>query len=639
VSLERRTLRVSGMSCRSCEPRVELALRGVDGVRSAEADFASATVRVEFDPGTADAPRFKAALEAAGYRLADSTLARFAPYLAGLGLVALYALASRAGLFRLMPEPGAAAGYAALFVTGLLTSVHCVAMCGGLSLSQGVRAPGEPRGARAAGPRSPFAPTLLYNAGRVASYAAVGAAAGALGSVLDPTPAVRGAVTGLAALLMIAYGFRMLGFRLPRFFQGARRAPAKRGAPDGLLARLRRRGPFVVGLINGLMPCGPLQSMQLFAVGTGSALSGAAAMAVFALGTVPLMSGVGLFAALAPRRHAHAFAKAAALLVVFMGLQAALRGAALAGIAVPWPGGDAAASRPARNAIEPPALRLQPPAPASPRRVAPSTGSAGTTAAAGASSGVAAVMEGGVQTVLTEFTASAYVPIVVRAGVPLRWTVRVDAADLNGCNNPVTIPSLGIRKRLVPGDNLIEFTPRKAGVIAYACWMGMISSRITVLEAPAGSEAVGGSDGIASGSGSDPASSPVASTPSARPSYPGPVGYAFEEDGVQTLTVTAGASGFSPLVSLARRGVPLVIRFEPEEELGCVDPILFPQFDGLLSLEDGQYATPVLDAGRDIVFACSTGRYVALVRVADEPATVDAEALLAEWKARLERGG
>ncbi len=57
----------------------------------------------------------------------------------------------------------------------------------------------------------------------------------------------------------------------------------------------------------------------------------------------------------------------------------------------------------------------------------------------------------------------------------------VKAEDLNGCNNPLTVPQYGIRKQLVPGDNLIEFTPDRDGTIGYTCWMGMITSYIRIV--------------------------------------------------------------------------------------------------------------------------------------------------------------
>ena len=71
--------------------------------------------------------------------------------------------------------------YALLFVTGLLTSVHCVAMCGGINLSQSLpsRGSGSKKLARA-----DFLPSLLYNLGRVASYTLIGLALGTAGFFL-----------------------------------------------------------------------------------------------------------------------------------------------------------------------------------------------------------------------------------------------------------------------------------------------------------------------------------------------------------------------------------------------------------------------------------------------------------------------
>jgi len=51
---------------------------------------------------------------------------------------------------------------------------------------------------------------------------------------------------------------------------------------------------------------------------------------------------------------------------------------------------------------------------------------------------------------------------------------------LNGCNNEIIIPDYKIRQKLELGENIIEFTPTNTGTITYTCWMGMISSNITV---------------------------------------------------------------------------------------------------------------------------------------------------------------
>jgi sulfite exporter TauE/SafE len=327
-----------------------------------------------------------------------------------------------------------------LFVVGMLTSVHCVAMCGGIALSQSVGA----GIAGAEGNRKKLMPGFLYNGGRVVSYTIVGGIVGALGAAFSFSPVLKGIIAAAAGLFMILLGLKMLGLLsgLPR-----RIIPAPLGRAVGRFSSaLGKRGPFAVGVLNGLMPCGPLQTMQLYALGTGGFVAGALSMFIFSIGTVPLMLAFSFAAAFIPKKLVPAMVKASAVLVMFLGLMTLGRAAALSGIAIPE---------------------------------TPSLGTAGGF--------VKATVLDGAQTVLTDFGSSGYyMPFAVQAGIPVKWTIRVAAEGLNGCNNPITIPSYGIRKTLVPGDNLIEFTPNKEGVIVYTCWMGMISSRIMVVKDLAG---------------------------------------------------------------------------------------------------------------------------------------------------------
>ena len=92
-----------------------------------------------------------------------------------------------------------------------------------------------------------------------------------------------------------------------------------------------------------------------------------------------------------------------------------------------------------------------------------------------------AEMNGNEQVITTEFKSGQYVPIVVQKGVPVKWIINVTDSELNGCNNPVTVPKYNITKKLVPGKNVITFTPTKEGTITYTCWMGMIRSTIKVV--------------------------------------------------------------------------------------------------------------------------------------------------------------
>jgi hypothetical protein len=208
--------------------------------------------------------------------------------------------------------------------------------------------------------------------------------------------------------------------------------------------------------------------MQLYALGTGSAIAGALSMLIFSIGTVPLMLVFGLAAVFMPRKFLPVMVRASAVLVMFLGVMTFTRAAALVGIDLP-------------SLSSPPSISTS--AGTEALRKALVIPVAGETAVGSAQRGImASVVQGGVQTVLTEFGPNGYVPFVVQAGLLVKWTIRVSADNLNGCNNPIQIPAYGIEKTLKPGDNLVEFTPGKEGTISYSCWMGMITSRITVVK-------------------------------------------------------------------------------------------------------------------------------------------------------------
>ncbi len=470
MGMKRASIKVEGMSCVSCERRIEGSLKDVAGVASVKADSGSGRVALEYEGDTISLDELKGLIGATGYPVA--TKGGSGTFLAlGIGIVlaGAYALASSAGLFNGIPQINAALGYGMLFAAGLLTSVHCVAMCGGIALSQSVGAsdkPGKPKGESPKINLEQLRPGILYNGGRVISYTIVGAIVGAVGSVFDFSPLIKASIAGVAGLFMLAMGLKMMGLLswLPSFralFPVSSRKKnlhdkepvARRGPPA-------RRGPLVVGLLNGLMPCGPLQMMQLYALGTGSALAGAFSMFLFSMGTVPLMLSFGVIAAFLPRKVVPIMLKASAVLVMFLGVLTLGRSAALAGVSMPLVKSSSSGQS------EIPVVQV----------------ASGAALAGGSASREAkAEIKNGIQTVRTVFGANNYADFVAQAGVPLRWIITIAAGDLNGCNNTMIVPAYGIKKKLVPGENIVEFTPNKEGVIPYSCWMGMIRSRITVV--------------------------------------------------------------------------------------------------------------------------------------------------------------
>lgn len=168
---------------------------------------------------------------------------------------------------------------AAAFFAGLITSVHCVGMCGPLSCSWAISS--KP------GAAGFFRDTALYHAGRVLSYGTVGAIAGAIG-FFPLTWFQHGPGMVLPWLLVLAFALVGMGLDAwlpkPRFLSaGLRRVQIaafkmKSATRAGLL-----------GLATPLLPCGPLYLMFALAMANGSAFKGAEFAMAFCLGTLPLL--------------------------------------------------------------------------------------------------------------------------------------------------------------------------------------------------------------------------------------------------------------------------------------------------------------------------------------------------------------
>ncbi|MDR3308113.1 MAG: sulfite exporter TauE/SafE family protein [Coriobacteriales bacterium] len=477
------TLHIEGMTCVNCENRIAKALRGTVGVASVDVSYRTGVAAVAFDEGVVSLRELRAVVSVLGYEVAGegATTAAAAGLdarrIGGILIIAVaafmllqnFGLAQVASMF---PVAEQGMGYVMLFVIGLITSVHCVAMCGGINLSQCI-----PQGAvvttNPAAPTRPSAhsaatvtttntaatnpttthpsltalrPSFLYNLGRVASYTLIGAAVGALGSVLTLSGGLKGLIQLAAGLFMVVMGLNMLGV-----FKGLRVLTPR--LPKALAQRLdaqksRSNSPLYIGLLNGFMPCGPLQAMQLYALSTGSPVEGALAMLVFSLGTVPLMFGFGALGSLLTKRFTRRMMTVGAALVIVLGFSMFSYGWNLSGLALP--------------------SLMQAPASAS---------------AQGDTSPVEVV--GGVQVVTSTLLSGRYPAITVAAGMPVEWHIEAPEGSINGCNNRLFIPEYDVEYQFKTGENIIRFTPGAAGQYPYSCWMGMIRSSITVVAAGA----------------------------------------------------------------------------------------------------------------------------------------------------------
>ncbi len=168
------------------------------------------------------------------------------------------------------------------FMLGLAGSLHCAGMCGPLALA--LPHPGG-------GARGFVASRLAYNAGRIVTYSALGLVFGLLGRTLALAGIQRWLSVGAGSLMLLGLLFSTrLGAGTP-----AVRAVLRLKATFGSLLRRRSLGSLgLLGLLNGLLPCGLVYAACAGATATGGLLSGLAYMACFGLGTLPLMLGIGL---------------------------------------------------------------------------------------------------------------------------------------------------------------------------------------------------------------------------------------------------------------------------------------------------------------------------------------------------------
>lgn len=461
----KKTILIDNMTCANCENVIEQGLLNEPGIIGVTASYSSGKAVVIYDEKIISFEKIKGIIEKAGYHVkSENTHGETgagagnnagdnnSEYAAKAGrdytdligiaiiLLAVYMIARRFGLFNIFyqfPAAKEGMGYGMLFFIGALTSVHCVAMCGGICLSQCVT-PGSQKGS-SAGRFGMLRPSILYNLGRVASYTMIGALVGTIGSAVSFSNAMKGTVQILAGVFMVIMGLNMLNLfpwlrrlnpRMPKIF--ARKIYSGRNS----------RSPLYIGLLNGLMPCGPLQAMQLYALSTGSPIKGALSMFLFSVGTLPLMFVFGAVSSYLSKKFTRKLMTASAFLVVILGVFMLQNGAGLSGIALP----------------------------------------SFTSAASAAQSANVAKIKSGVQTVTTKLQSGRYEPIVVQKGIPVKWTIQADASDINGCNGSMILQKYGIQKDLKAGDNTIEFTPNESGTFPYSCWMGMIRSKITVVD-------------------------------------------------------------------------------------------------------------------------------------------------------------
>ena len=300
--------------------------------------------------------------------------------------------------------------YGMLFITGLFTSIHCISMCGAIQLLFFF-------------PNDKFDKKriLIFHLGRILSYTIIGGIAGLAGNILAINTKVLAILILLSSFCMMIMSLNMLGILSIKKIHFSKIAS-------------KSKNPFLIGLLNGLMPCGPLQAMQVYALSTGNLVSGSISMLIFGLGTLPLMLVSYTVFQFFHGKRKILVNKLASILIFILSIMMFNRGLSMLDINL---------------------FHVD-------------------------SNYLTATIVDNYQVVEFDLDYDHYQDIKVKKDIPVKMIIHVDKNKLTGCNNEILISKFNIKKKLEVGENIIYFTPDKKENITYTCWMNMIKNTIKV---------------------------------------------------------------------------------------------------------------------------------------------------------------
>ena len=611
------TFPVMGMTCRSCEVRIDKFVSRLPNVERVSASAVKGQVTVECS-GPVSTFAIEKAINKAGYELGHTPWLAGDPRIwmtAGVGvlLVAVVAfLASASGLGDLANGAGdlSSGGLVVALLLGLAAGVStCMALVGGLVL--GLSASFQSGRPELKGPAA-MRPAAVFVIGRVAGYAAFGAVLGAVGASITMPPQLTAILMIGVAVVMLLLGTRLTGLS-PRLAGWSPTLPMGLGSKLGLGGE-QGAGAYsdtraaTLGAASFFLPCGFTQAIQIFALSTGSPLYGAALLGVFAIGTAPGLLALAGLPLVVPSRAKPTLMRLVGVVVIGFALLNGSAGLRLSGFTFPALVGVANAAAP-----EPGVLGAD-----------------------------------GVQRITTYQDADSYSPanVVVYAGYPVEWTM--ESSTTATCAASLWAPGVDIRARLQLGPNVFQLPALPAGVLDYTCAMGMYGGRITVVPKPADAPAA---DTSAAGPAAAAAGSPAAPQPVATssPATSGdPIDQPFgagtgaptpEPTGSPSATVAPSAAasltpsssaatsatqelwttqeegGYSPQVAKVKAGVPITWHIDSKSQYSCAAYIWIPDLniEKILEPGDNVIELPALKPGL-LQYMCGMGMFTAYIQ-------------------------
>lgn len=453
-SLNSKLISIKGMHCRSCEILIEEELLKIEGVHKVNVSEKKGVAEI-FYRGEIPDTHIENAVCGCGYSLGKDSKSWISRnprdyddlIKAGIVLVAIYFIAKGLGFFNIaFNSSNNLASLPVVLLIGLTAGLStCMALVGGLILGVSARFSEKHPNAT---PLQKFKPHVVFNLGRIFFFIVLGGIIGFFGSFLQLGPSSIGFLTILVGIVMLLLGLQTVGI-FPKLER------VKFTLPKGLYKLVgidtqkqneySNRGSLLLGGLTFFLPCGFTQAMQLYAITSGSALTGALTMGVFALGTAPGLLGIGGLTSVIKGAFAKPFFKFVGLTVIALSLFNISNGLNLTGLTLPSVSNSSARSG---SKVSDPNVTI----------------------------------ENGVQLVRMTQSGNGYSPrsFTIQKGIPVKWIIT--STNANTCAASIFSSQLGIRKYLSVGENIIEFTPSETGTIKFSCSMGMYTGSFNVVD-------------------------------------------------------------------------------------------------------------------------------------------------------------
>ncbi|MEI6627706.1 MAG: sulfite exporter TauE/SafE family protein [bacterium] len=313
----------SGMHCASCELIIHKEISQLSGVKKVMVSAVDNSVKIEVtDDKVVSVALLNKKFKELGYHFShqpnkgsDSLTTWILAVAVSVVFLVIFFLFGKLGLSSWILV-GAESSLIAFFVFGLIAgSSSCAALVGGIVLSLSKNWLGTKDQAIS----GKILPHLVFNLGRLLSFAILGAILGAIGSKALLSPTVHNVMIALVSLYMVISGLKLMGISLGgRWFSLSSKKVTKKLAD---LDENKTMSPFVIGLLTVLLPCGFTLVTESVAMISGSWFTGMMIMVMFVFGTaIPLLL-IGFFSVKLMSGHfARLFTKIAGILIIVFAL-------------------------------------------------------------------------------------------------------------------------------------------------------------------------------------------------------------------------------------------------------------------------------------------------------------------------------